>query len=237
MSTARSSATLRSIVNRLSRELNQDVTNESLLSMASTASSVTPAATQRVLLLCRDALSTQALRASEPARLAVLDVLLAFFPSSRDIIVKCLQETSDPTWYEVHFSLFVKLTQREMLCRSPMLRPLCRDTPRLASEYLRDVPTEQGGAAWMAGDVLGEHCRLSAALPLLLDALKTSRYAAGRSGALHGIAHVLDRLERRNADTEQVLGAVRDVRRQDKSRRVQRKADRIAKGWRCLGEG
>lgn len=131
------------------------------------------------------------LRSAEEARTnttSIAKTLVLSLPESMNVVDLCLSRF-DRSWdYDLHFSIFCFLDaiQDWSECsniRSSVLQSL--------KNYLHQVPQTTSHAAWMCGDLLGDHWVLSESLPILLRAVRHSMYEAGGVGALHGIAMAL----------------------------------------------
>jgi hypothetical protein len=77
----------------------------------------------------------------------------------------------------------------------------------------------------MAGDLLGDHWPLNESLPVLQRLATDARFVAGREGALHGLAHALDRAEK--AQQWQIVATLKLVAEKDRSAKVRRYASSI----------
>jgi hypothetical protein len=129
---------------------------------------------------------------NEELRIGAVKVLVAALPQSFPLIQQLLLDFSTSLAYEVHFTLFCFLD--DALYRTPSYsvdRRTIRRLLRLVELYLNRVPSTRGSAAWMAGDLLGDHWRSGGAVDVLLRTAKNSRQEAGRLGAIHGLAHAL----------------------------------------------
>jgi len=121
----------------------------------------------------------------ENGRINAAIFLVASVPGSLKYIERVLKSDQ----YESHFSLFCFLDQvHDAECKSVILNML--------QAHLLSVRVETAYAAWMAGDLLGDHWEeLSDSVPVLINALLHARYRAGRLGALHGLEKATERSE------------------------------------------
>jgi hypothetical protein len=103
---------------------------------------------------------------------------------------------------------------------------------RLVEEYLCHVQRDTARAAWMAGDLLGEHWPLDQSLPSLRATAMKARYRAGREAALHGLSHALGRAAKR--DQWSILETLKHVAAFDRSRKVRNYATSIMEDLRGL---
>jgi hypothetical protein len=180
---------------------------------ASTLARLTPRARQR---LCRSLAArlrmTQA-ASDTAARIAAVRCLVGLLPTSAATIRRLLRSTTPRHMYEVHFTLFCYLDEA-----ADVDRDFGAEVPPLAATYLSSIDRETACAAWMAGDLLGDHFPPSLSEPLLRRLVFSARYTAGRLGALHGVEQLLCRVtRRRRASLIRDLGA---VARRDRSGRV-----------------
>ena len=161
-------------------------------------------------------LSDHRVTRNDVQRVSAARVLVALLPESLPYLHRLLLDQRDRWSYEVHFSLFCFLDWA--LCF-----PTATRVPQLAlaavEEYLMKVKHQTARAAWMAGDLLGDHWRAKEAVPALVRAARAGTYVVGRLGALHGLAHVL---AERSPPLERaaVRAAVRRIARIDISHRV-----------------
>lgn len=183
--------------------------------IASRVSGLSDRESQALLLLCENTLSSRRKREQEAVRVSAVKVLVALAPRSENQIKHWLQKNSEASFYEVHFSLFCFLDQVPSLKGA---KTFASQIPTLVADYLDKVKAETAQAAWMAGDLLGDHWETETALPVLITAAEKGRFAAGRLGALHGIEHILVRLN--GSRRESVLRLLRAVWRVDKSTKV-----------------
>jgi hypothetical protein len=176
----------------------------------------------QLLRVSEQALDVRTLRYQERTRVSLVKLLVALLPHSMGQILRWLKRRGGQSAYEVHFTLFCFLDRvQEMPCGR-------RLAPRILAEvqkYLMNVRTETAHAAWMAGDLIGDHWRSREALPTLLRTVTSARHAAGRRGALHGIEHIIRRL--RGKEARMVREVLRRVVRTDGNPGVRREAEAI----------
>jgi hypothetical protein len=119
-------------------------------------------------------------------RVAAVKVLVANIGSEWPRLQGWLMKFDSSSDYELHFTLFCWLDRadlpRDARLRSRVLKAV--------HKYLLAVPSERAQAAWMAGDLLGDHWRTRAAFRVLVDALEKAKCVAGRKGALHGLSEM-----------------------------------------------
>jgi hypothetical protein len=150
-------------------------------------------------------------------RIAAAKMLVALLPESLPAIEKWLATSQDRLCYELHFSLFCFLGDAQSL----PVKPSVRDAVKAAVvNYLSTVRSDAARAAWMAGDLLGDHWQGREALLDLIGVALNGPCAAGRKGALHGLGHRLDRA----SDADVVVDTLRRVVVQDRSAGVKRYA-------------
>jgi len=138
----------------------------------------------RLLRLCETALRDPDVRSDEGLRVTVAKLLVALIPRSLTILTQSLDKKRGRAIYEVHFTLFCYLDEVQ---HQKYLRPWRRDILRLVSRYLKGATSNKAMAAWMAGDLLGDHWTLSESLPLLIRIAKSARHVSGRRAAIHGL--------------------------------------------------
>lgn len=166
---------------------------------------------------------------AEHSRVLMARLLVALLPDSMEIIGRLLSDTQpDVKSAEMHFSLFVALEELPRLSRGTLLSEVIPFIER----YLLEIREEAAEAAWMAGDLLGDHWPLAIGLPVLVRATREATHDAGREGAIHGLSHALGRVDTRGQwDIIQVLRRVADS---DSSDTVRRYADSVVTDLRSL---
>ncbi len=196
------------------------IRNADVADLARSIRKMSPARRSRVLELAAG-------RASLPQRLfpAAAQLLVALLPVSAERIRRYLRRRRTARDYELHFSLFCFLDQAPEV---PGARAFARRVPAMLRDYLMSVPSGTAYAAWMAGDLLGDHWEPSAALPVLLDCARSARYSAGREGALHGLAHLSTRVPPQQA--VRIRAVLRDVLTSDRSASLRFDARSILEG-------
>jgi hypothetical protein len=117
-------------------------------------------------------------------RIELVKRLVAAMPMSANEICKLLCTFSVNGIYEVHFTLFCYL---DNVVAMPDCQAIRATVCNWIAEYLRFVPQRTALAAWMAGDLLGDHWPLREGLSALSDAILHAKYVAGRYGAIHGL--------------------------------------------------
>ncbi len=176
----------------------------------------------RLLTLAADELALQDTRVDESSTVAFAKVLVGLLPRSLDLIAEVLSRPADSATSELQFSVFVFLGEwRALRGADRWSEPLLR----LIEEYLQSVSSTRAHAAWMAGDLLGDHWPSSESLPILLRLATQAHFVAGREGALHGLSHALERVSK--AEQWSIMAVLRKVSRSDRSKAVQRYASAI----------
>jgi hypothetical protein len=172
----------------------------------------------RLLAHLDEAMNDPQLLGNEEARVAVAKIAAALLPDSVAIVGAVLQRPPTSLLGELQFSLFVFLSDAPQFLNKGQLQPL----QQLVEHYLLSVRSRAAQAAWMAGDLLGDHWPLGESLPILLRTARLAKYAAGREGALHGLAHAIDRASKREQWT--IVELLKTVARTDRNPRVRRHA-------------
>lgn len=177
-----------------------------------------------LLTLCRRFIASRKQRTEEAHRIVVAKILVALAPQSADTIRSLLLERSDQSAYELHFSLFCFLDRAVEVQEA---RDFVLEVPSLVENYLMEVSTESGHAAWMAGDLLGDHWNSAEGVPPLLRTARKARFAAGRRGSLHGLAQVLEKETASPELRDRVKELITLVSREDPSSATRRYAKSI----------
>jgi len=167
---------------------------------------------------------------SEQSRVLIARVLVALVPGSLSLIESYLHTTHvSEESAELQFSLFVALSELPALLDDSRLLSMITDMVR---RYLLGIDTAASQAAWMAGDLLGDHWPVLLALPVLVDVAKTAGHAPGREGAIHGLSHALSRTSKR--DQWRIIQALKNVATSDTNESVRRSAEMAMSSLRGL---
>lgn len=160
----------------------------------------------------------------EYPRVPFCQLLVCSVPASIPVIERLITRFDNQIDYEVHFSLFCWLDSLQHVPQTELVSQFILRIPYMIGRYLLQVPVKTASAAWMAGDLLGDHWTVQPALPILLSMAVSARNVAGRLGALHG----LEQIYRRVAIEERVLidEAFELLRKDDRSERVRSSAGR-----------
>jgi hypothetical protein len=157
----------------------------------------------------------------EPTRVALVKLVVAAFPDSAPLIRRRVIEASGSYASEICFTIFCFLDRIQDL---PVGAEHSEFVPALVECYLQNVRSNAGHAAWMAGDLLGDHWRLSVSVPILLRLAESARFVAGRDSAIHGLGHAM-RTDGKSATV--IESALRRIATSDRSLAVRGSA-RIA---------
>lgn len=168
-----------------------------------------------LLWLCEKAIREPSVVGNGRLRLSVAKVLVALVPQSLAVIERLLQRANDHNLHELHFSLFCFLDRVPELSDG---RNFAKELSRLVEKYLLTVKYETAQAAWMAGDLLGDHWDPREAIRILMKVVRQGRFSAGRKGALHGLGHALDKVG--SKETSAILSVICDVSQSDRSEDV-----------------
>lgn len=149
----------------------------------------------------------------ETVRVFLAKVIAAALPDSLPWLAELLKPRPGAALAEVQFSLFCFLD-----IAASDSRPAAADVLGLVETYLLNISRESAHAAWMAGDLLGDHWPLRASLPVLTAAVSKGRFAAGRLGGIHGLSHALARASKR--EQWAIVDVLKQVALTDRSSRV-----------------
>jgi hypothetical protein len=168
---------------------------------------------------CDAILSDAAVREDE--RVACSRILVGLLPFSLNVIERSLGHRESKQDYENHFTLFCFLDLRTIafIGLSHFVKERILG---LLSQYLHHVATKRAYAAWMCGDLLGDHWEGNVeALDVLLSAIQKASYVPGRLAALHGIEHWVDKGSYGESKTsKRVADTLFRVSNFDRSRKV-----------------
>jgi hypothetical protein len=170
-----------------------------------------------LLSLCNQVFGEMALRNDEASRVAAAKIMVALIPDSASSIKQWINSKSGKNIYEVHFSLFCFLDHVPIL---PNGKEFAREIPSIVENYLLDVKSESAHAAFMAGDLLGDHWEINEALAILIRVSKEARFVAGREGAIHGLAHMLCNLPKSDTIRMSIISLLRNIAKNDRSQKV-----------------
>jgi hypothetical protein len=179
---------------------------------------------RQLLSNCRKVLARPALQRFEACRVVAAKILVSLVPESSITIKDLLQHNATKVDAEIHFSLFCFLDKLSTL---PSGSALQAELPLLLERYLINAKANHGSAAWMAGDLLGDHWPPRESVPILIKAAKEGRYVAGRVAAIHGIAHILERLPDSSSTVKSLTRLVSEVRASDRSQTVRAYAENV----------
>ncbi|HUU60146.1 MAG TPA: hypothetical protein VMZ50_11425 [Phycisphaerae bacterium] len=154
---------------------------------------------------------------NEEQRVGAVKLIVALLPDSAETILSWVKSKTGRGVHEVQFTLFCFLDQARFL---PGAERFAIKVPQIVEDYLNHVRAETSQAAWMAGDLLGDHLPVSDGLPVLLRSARSAKFVAGRAGALHGLEHVLGRLKVGSYRSNRVVTLLREISVHDKSLRL-----------------
>lgn len=158
----------------------------------------------------------------EEVRVVYAKVLVALLPSSERLLSELLAASKVGVFAEIQFSLFCFL---DAALTVPVAHTSRAHLLQLLEQYLMAVRSSRAHAAWMAGDLLGDHWPISDSLPILKRAAKHGRFVAGREAAIHGLSHALNRTSKRSQ--WEIVQVLKDTCSEDRSSRVRGYADDV----------
>lgn len=175
-------------------------------------------------------LQNESLKRKENLRNGAVRLIVALLPATFPVLEKLIADFRSPLWYEVHFLAFNTLDRIDLTV-TDQKRVLV-----LVEDYLMNVDSESGFAAWKAGDMLGDEWNSPETVQILERLMFASRHVAGRKGALHGIAHAMDKAI--PPEEDRLLVLARKIASKDRSTEVRSYASFILRGNGCYrGEG
>ena len=149
-----------------------------------------PLVRETAIELARLMLHSERYCKEKQTRIAAVKVIVAALPRTLHEMRYLLNKQSSRHSYEVHFTLFCYLDLNELprgeTGRSRILS--------LLKKYLMSASSDRGSAAWMCGDLLGDHWGTRRAIDALCDVAANAEHAVARDSAVHGLAHALDRV-------------------------------------------
>jgi hypothetical protein len=144
----------------------------------------------------------------EKNRIALAKVIVACLPDSIQYLEEMLSRKSTLNDYELQFSFFCFLDEApESQDRQALLQNV--------EKYLRRVELGDANAAWMAGDLLGDHWDPKESLTPLVDVAINGTWPAGREGAIHGLSCLLERLDVNQPEHQGIFKLLGDIKESD----------------------
>lgn len=171
----------------------------------------------RLLSMCSAVLEYPRFLTREFERVVFARIATLLLPGSMFVIEKILHRKESRIDYETHFSLFCYLDWVQVLPNQEQYRTKVLD---LVSTYLRECPRFTARAAWMAGDLMGDHWRSSESVPHLMKLAREARYVAGRCGSLHGLGRAIVKAEIERHTRDQIIATIEEVISTDQSKIV-----------------
>lgn len=206
---------------RLRKTLSADSDVVTVSEIAQTAAALKPSARTELAAQCARAILREGARDGK-LRVLLAKCLVALLPESYPVLRDLLNPRRRGAAPDAQFSVFCFLDAIGDLDRGHHDRQRILD---LLSHYLVNVNHDTAQAAWMAGDLLGDHWPAEESVPLLIHAAQHARFVAGREGAIHGISHALDRVPKRVQ--WQLVDCLKHIAGTDRSGRVRRYADAV----------
>jgi hypothetical protein len=170
-----------------------------------------------LLSICELTFNDTNVRKDEHSRVAAAKLISGLVPDSAGVIRHWLTEKSGKYVYEIHFSLFCFLDQVPTV---PYSKEFAREIPSLIENYLMEVKSDSGSAAFMAGDLLGDHWDTKEAIPILIRAAKGARFAAGRHNAVWALGHIYQRIEDQDQARKNIITLIKEISKRDRSNEV-----------------
>lgn len=168
---------------------------------------------------CAQALKGSRVTRDEARRVLLAKLLVSLLPHALPQLAQLLQVKPRVPLAEVQFSLFCFLDGGGPGTRAT------RNVLRLVEHYLMGISRDTAQAAWMAGDLLGDHWDLKESLPALTAVALKARHPAGRMAAIHGLSHALDRGKKR--EQWAIVDVLKRVASKDPSRTVRSYAESV----------
>ncbi len=165
------------------------------------------------------------LKSDEELRNGAVRLIVALLPKTFSIVEELLSDSASPLWYEVQFTAFSSL-DRDDLSRTDQERVLV-----LIENYLMNVKSESGYAAWKAGDLLGDEWNTPETVQILEKLLSSAKHIAGRKAALHGLQHAIERATPLKRET--LFSLIREAASSDPSAEIRKDANRTLEGVGC----
>ena len=169
----------RSIRSLGARDLHLDLAGSDIYTIASAVSGLSDRRKRKLLRALTSRIEPERLTL-QGDRIAAAKMLIAMLPLSAPDIERYLHRRENRWCYELHFSVFCFL---DHVHSNQSLSELKDSVLRMVCDYLLAVPVNTAKAAWMAGDLLGDHWPGRESLDALKRIAIEARYAAGRNAA------------------------------------------------------
>ncbi len=219
----------REVIVFLNAEVGEDILGAEYSRIIARVNSLDAEKKAALLAVCVAALSGPQHDENGDARIVAVRVIVALLPLSLGAIADLLNRYLDRHQYEVHFTLFCYL---DWVQEMPNASSLTQDVLRLVESYIMTVPRKTARAAWMAGDMLGEHWNEQEAMPLLVMAAQEAKHSVGRQLSIFGLEEILDRLPVESASHKHVRTTLRKISLSDPSKYVREDAKMVLRDWR-----
>jgi len=170
-----------------------------------------------LLVLCEKIINDAKLYGNVKVRVATAKLTVALIPLSLNLISRIIRTKKNKFIHEVHFSLFCFL---DNVIHSSEKQKYSGEIVLLVREYLMDIKTNSGSAAWMAGDLLGGHWEITEGVSTLIEVAQEARFVAGRWSAVVGLGASLRRLDKPNLTEKKIVSVLRKIAENDRSKQV-----------------
>jgi hypothetical protein len=182
---------------------------------------------QRLLLICKNIFETIDLRQNSLNRISACKVAIALVPDSISLIKQYLGIKIGKSIFELHFSLFCFLDQ---IIAMENMEAFKITMLSIIEQYLIDIKEDYAHAAFMAGDLLGQHWDVKESTGTLIDISIKAKYVAGRTSAIHALSHILHRVPNSSPEKERIVPLIESISRNDRSKHVRQIAKMILDG-------
>ena len=168
-------------------------------------------------------------KTDERLRNGAVRLIVALLPETFPLLEKLLEDCSSPLWYEVHFTLFAALNRADLSVEDQ------KRVLHLIKDYLIEIQSAAGYAAWKAGDLLGDEWLDPETVGILEELLFSAKHVAGRKAVIHGIEHALRKMTLPGRN--RILALVERAAVEDDSEVIRRRAQSILEGRLCGASG
>lgn len=158
---------------------------------------------------------------NEALRVGAVRILVAYIEETIADVEKFLKDFSTRWSYELHFTLFCYLDLEDL----PNSEALRSRVLRAVANYLTNARKDTARAAWMAGDLLGDHWQTEEAFEILCRIGTEGKHAAARDAAMHGLEEAMSWLPEKRR--QEVVTLARRAAESDRSKWVRIAAESI----------
>ena len=162
--------------------------------------------------LAKNAMKSKTVLNNPELRISVVKLLIALLPETEHMLVSMLQRRLHLVDFELHFSFFCFIDEVQFL---ELDDAVVERILRAIQDYLIEIKVTTASAAWMAGDLLGDHWEHSSSLPILYCVVDNAKYFAGKDAALYGLYKAYNKTQ-----SKEILDRIKDIAENAKGKKL-----------------